>query len=53
MLCLSRVTLAKPTIKASDLLDASRLCLADCKTNMLHGKICRRLLVTSVYPSHV
>ncbi|KAF6715469.1 Origin recognition complex subunit 4 [Oryzias melastigma] len=37
MLCLSRVTLAKPAIKASDLLDVSRLFLADAKTNMLHG----------------
>ncbi|XP_028255205.1 origin recognition complex subunit 4 [Parambassis ranga] len=37
MLCLSRVSVAKPTIKPADLLDASRLCLADAKANMLHG----------------
>ncbi|KAM6893849.1 origin recognition complex subunit 4 [Xenentodon cancila] len=37
MLCLSRVSLAKPVIKPADVLDASRLCLADAKANMLHG----------------
>lgn len=39
MLCLSRVSVAKPTIKPADLLEASRLCLSDAKANMLHGKI--------------
>lgn len=38
MLCLSRVSVAKPTIKPADLLDASRLCFADTKASMLHGK---------------
>uniref|UniRef100_A0A3Q1IG91 Origin recognition complex subunit 4 n=1 Tax=Anabas testudineus TaxID=64144 RepID=A0A3Q1IG91_ANATE len=37
MLCLSRVSVAKPTIKPADLLEASRLCLSDAKANMLHG----------------
>ncbi|XP_019957852.2 origin recognition complex subunit 4 [Paralichthys olivaceus] len=37
MLCLSRVSVAKPAIKPSDLLEASRLCFADAKANMLHG----------------
>lgn len=37
MLCLSRVSVAKPTIKPADLLEASRLCFADAKANMLHG----------------
>ncbi|XP_012709586.2 origin recognition complex subunit 4 isoform X2 [Fundulus heteroclitus] len=37
MLCLSRVSVAKPTITAADFLDASRSCLADAKANMLHG----------------
>ncbi|XP_041834241.1 origin recognition complex subunit 4 [Melanotaenia boesemani] len=37
MLCLSRVSVAKPTIKPADLQEASRLCLVDAKANMLHG----------------
>ncbi|XP_037552285.1 origin recognition complex subunit 4 [Nematolebias whitei] len=37
MPCLSRVSVAKPTIKPADLLDASRLCFADTKASMLHG----------------
>ncbi|KAG7502205.1 origin recognition complex subunit 4 [Solea senegalensis] len=37
MLCLSRVTVAKPVIKPADLLEASRLCFVDAKANMLHG----------------
>ncbi|KAM4560205.1 origin recognition complex subunit 4 isoform 1-T2 [Odontesthes bonariensis] len=37
MLCLSRISIAKPAIRPADLLDASRLCLADAKANMLHG----------------
>uniref|UniRef100_A0AAQ6AAE9 Origin recognition complex subunit 4 n=1 Tax=Amphiprion ocellaris TaxID=80972 RepID=A0AAQ6AAE9_AMPOC len=37
MLCLSRVSVSKPSIKPADLLDASRLCLCDAKANMLHG----------------
>ncbi|XP_022616851.1 origin recognition complex subunit 4 isoform X1 [Seriola dumerili] len=37
MLCLSRVTVAKPAIKPADLQEASRLCFADAKANMLHG----------------
>ncbi|XP_076011336.1 origin recognition complex subunit 4 [Genypterus blacodes] len=37
MLCVSRVTVAKPAIKAADLLEASRLCTADTNANMLHG----------------
>ncbi|XP_026157276.1 origin recognition complex subunit 4 [Mastacembelus armatus] len=37
MSCLSRVSVAKPAIKPVDLLEASRLCLADAKANMLHG----------------
>uniref|UniRef100_A0A1A8G4K8 Origin recognition complex subunit 4 n=2 Tax=Nothobranchius korthausae TaxID=1143690 RepID=A0A1A8G4K8_9TELE len=37
MLCLSRVSVSKPVIKQADLLDASRLCSADSKANMLHG----------------
>uniref|UniRef100_A0A4W6DTI5 Origin recognition complex subunit 4 n=1 Tax=Lates calcarifer TaxID=8187 RepID=A0A4W6DTI5_LATCA len=37
MLCLSRVSVAKPAIKPADLLEASRLCFADAKANMLHG----------------
>ncbi|XP_022045000.2 origin recognition complex subunit 4 [Acanthochromis polyacanthus] len=37
MLCLSRVSVSKPSIKAADLLDASRLCFCDAKVNMLHG----------------
>lgn len=38
MLCLSRVSVARPSITPADLLDASRLCLADANANMLHGK---------------
>lgn len=37
MLCLSRVTVAKPSIKPADVLEASRMCFADAKANMLHG----------------
>ncbi|XP_015227166.1 PREDICTED: origin recognition complex subunit 4 [Cyprinodon variegatus] len=37
MLCLSRVSVAKPVITPADLLDASRSCLADAQANMLHG----------------
>lgn len=37
MLCLSRVSVAKPAIKPADLLEASRLCFGDAKANMLHG----------------
>ncbi|KAL6115195.1 orc4 [Pungitius sinensis] len=37
MLCLSRVTVAKPCIRPADLLEASRLSFADAKANMLHG----------------
>lgn len=37
MLCLSRVTVAKPSIKPADMLEASRMCLTDAKANMLHG----------------
>ncbi|KAF3688389.1 Origin recognition complex subunit 4 [Channa argus] len=37
MLCLSRVSVAKPVIQPADLQEASRLCLADAKANMLHG----------------
>ncbi|MEQ2170739.1 hypothetical protein GOODEAATRI_003451, partial [Goodea atripinnis] len=35
--CCCRVSVAKPAITPADLLDASRLCLADAKANMLHG----------------
>lgn len=38
MFCLSRVSVAKPAIKPADLLEASRLCFADAKANMLHGE---------------
>uniref|UniRef100_I3K2X4 Origin recognition complex subunit 4 n=1 Tax=Oreochromis niloticus TaxID=8128 RepID=I3K2X4_ORENI len=38
MLCLSRVSVAKPTIKPADLLEASRMCFADTTANMLHGE---------------
>lgn len=38
MLCLSRVSAAKPAVRPADLLEASRLCFADAKANMLHGK---------------
>lgn len=38
MLCLSRVSVAKPTIKPADLLEASRMCFADATANMLHGE---------------
>ncbi|KAF3857409.1 hypothetical protein F7725_009268 [Dissostichus mawsoni] len=37
MLCLSRVSVAKPVIKPADLLEASRMCLIDAQANMLHG----------------
>ncbi|KAM4601811.1 origin recognition complex subunit 4 [Polymixia lowei] len=37
MLSLSRVTAASPAIKPSDLLEASRLCSADSKANILQG----------------
>uniref|UniRef100_A0A672YMT6 Origin recognition complex subunit 4 n=1 Tax=Sphaeramia orbicularis TaxID=375764 RepID=A0A672YMT6_9TELE len=37
MLCLSRVTVAKPVVKAADVLEAGRLCFADAKADMLHG----------------
>uniref|UniRef100_A0A8C6WUI7 Origin recognition complex subunit 4 n=1 Tax=Neogobius melanostomus TaxID=47308 RepID=A0A8C6WUI7_9GOBI len=32
-----RVTVAKPCIKPADVLEASRVCFADAKANMLHG----------------
>lgn len=38
MLCLSRVSVSKPSIKAADVLEASRMCFADANANMLHGK---------------
>lgn len=41
MLCLSRVSVSNPTIRPADLLEASRLCFADAKANMLHGKQCK------------
>ncbi|XP_078099999.1 origin recognition complex subunit 4 isoform X2 [Sander vitreus] len=37
MLCLSRVSVAKPAVKPADLLEASRLCFSDAKANILHG----------------
>ncbi|KAJ0062230.1 hypothetical protein NL108_002564, partial [Boleophthalmus pectinirostris] len=37
MFCLSRVSVAKPSIKPVDVLEASRMCIADAKANMLHG----------------
>ncbi|XP_034038045.1 origin recognition complex subunit 4 [Thalassophryne amazonica] len=37
MLCLSRVSVAKPVIRPADLLESSRLCFADSSANMLHG----------------
>ncbi|XP_040026326.2 origin recognition complex subunit 4 [Gasterosteus aculeatus] len=37
MLCLSRVSVAKPWIRPADLLEASRLSFADGEANMLHG----------------
>lgn len=48
MLCLSRVSVAKPAIKPADLLEASRLCFADAKANMLHGKIEMKREMSSV-----
>lgn len=36
-LCLSRISVAKPSIKPADVLEASRMCFTDAKTNMLHG----------------
>ncbi|XP_077369225.1 origin recognition complex subunit 4 [Festucalex cinctus] len=37
MLCLSRISTVNPTIKPADVLEASRLCFSDAKSNMLHG----------------
>nr|XP_057908234.1 origin recognition complex subunit 4 [Doryrhamphus excisus] len=37
MLVISRVSVANPTIKPADVLEASRLCFSDAKSNMLHG----------------
>ncbi|XP_061534982.1 origin recognition complex subunit 4 [Phycodurus eques] len=37
MLCLSRISIVNPTIKPADVLEASRLCFSDAKSNMLHG----------------
>ncbi|XP_051913848.1 origin recognition complex subunit 4 isoform X1 [Hippocampus zosterae] len=37
MLCLSRISTVNPTIKPADILEASRLCFSDAKSNMLHG----------------
>ncbi|XP_072308161.1 origin recognition complex subunit 4 isoform X1 [Eucyclogobius newberryi] len=37
MLCLSRVSVDKPSIKAADVLEASRGLFSDSKANMLHG----------------
>ncbi|KAF7658974.1 hypothetical protein LDENG_00004770 [Lucifuga dentata] len=37
MLCVSRVSVAKPAIKPADLLEAGRLCFTDAIANMLHG----------------
>uniref|UniRef100_A0A665SVG3 Origin recognition complex subunit 4 n=1 Tax=Echeneis naucrates TaxID=173247 RepID=A0A665SVG3_ECHNA len=37
MLCLSRVSVAKPTIKPIDVQEASRVCFADATANMLRG----------------
>ncbi|XP_036401578.1 origin recognition complex subunit 4 isoform X1 [Megalops cyprinoides] len=37
MLALSRVTVSNPAIRPADLLEASRLCTADSKANVLHG----------------
>ncbi|KAJ8003672.1 hypothetical protein DPEC_G00150760 [Dallia pectoralis] len=37
MLVLSQVSVSKPSIKPSDLLEASRVCVADSKANILHG----------------
>ncbi|XP_046887256.1 origin recognition complex subunit 4 [Hypomesus transpacificus] len=37
MLTLSRVTVSKPTITATDILEASRVCTVDSKANILHG----------------
>ncbi|KAJ8393761.1 hypothetical protein AAFF_G00056760 [Aldrovandia affinis] len=37
MLALSRVTVSNPTIRPADLLEASRLCTADAKANIVHG----------------
>lgn len=39
MFCLSRVSVSRPTIRASDLLEASRLCFTDANANMLHGEL--------------
>lgn len=38
MFCLSRVSVSKPTIRPADVLEASRMCFADAKANMLHGE---------------
>ncbi|XP_054631843.1 origin recognition complex subunit 4 [Dunckerocampus dactyliophorus] len=37
MLCVSRVSVVNPTIKPADVLEASRLCFSDAKSNILHG----------------
>ncbi|XP_010889373.1 origin recognition complex subunit 4 isoform X2 [Esox lucius] len=37
MLVLSQVSVCKPSIKPTDLLEASRVCVADSKANILHG----------------
>ncbi|XP_030628450.1 origin recognition complex subunit 4 [Chanos chanos] len=37
LLALSRVNVSSPTLRAVDLLEASRLCTVDAKANMLHG----------------
>lgn len=38
MFCLSRVSVSKLTIRPADVLEASRMCFADAKANMLHGE---------------
>lgn len=38
MFCLSRVSISKPTVRPADVLEASRMCFADAKANMLHGE---------------
>ncbi|XP_057686620.1 origin recognition complex subunit 4 [Corythoichthys intestinalis] len=37
MLCLSHISTVNPTIKPADVLEASKLCFSDAKSNMLHG----------------
>lgn len=39
MFCLSRVSVSRPAVRVSDLLEASRLCFTDAKVNMLHGEL--------------